>query len=283
MRKYHIFFFALTVALALSACGPSAEDREWMDQYQERQAQVEEVSPRLEAALYGVCDSGKADISVSNTSGTINAFVEVLSNNSSRSDFGLIVSSLATRFIELPEEYNDYSFGNISLFYYISMRNGEKVGDPVITYTLGIDEDNGRLFDSKSDLSMRFMTPEEVYYCLSGVSPDARSIPNPSIKQEALAPDNSFSPAPVEIFSTTAEENGLADTAFYAGGEIVSRFDVGGYDTIQVSTEAGDLYISAVLIDLPEISEGETVTVYFLYTGWSNKLGGACGAYVYSE
>lgn len=112
---------------------------------------------------------------------------------------------------------------------------------------------------------------------------DVRSIPSPSLMQEALVPDNAFSPAPGEIFSTPAEENGLGDTAFYAGGEIVSRSDVGGYDTIQVATEAGDLYISAVLVDLPEISEGEAVTVYFVYTGWSDSLGGACGAYVYSE
>lgn len=110
-----------------------------------------------------------------------------------------------------------------------------------------------------------------------------RSISNPSFKQEALVPENAFSPAPSEVFSTTAEENGLADMAFYADGEIVSRSDVGGYDTIQVATEEGDLYISAVLVDLPEISEGEAVTVYFVYTGWSEKLGGACGAYVYSE
>lgn len=112
---------------------------------------------------------------------------------------------------------------------------------------------------------------------------DVRSIPDLSIMQEALVPDNSFSLAPVEIFSTTAEENGLGDMAFYASGEIVSRSDVGGYDTIQVATEAGDLYISAVLVDLPEISDGEAVTVYFVYTGWSDSLGGACGAYVYSE
>ena len=110
-----------------------------------------------------------------------------------------------------------------------------------------------------------------------------RSILEPSFKHEALVPDNSFSPAPPEIFSTTAEENGLGDTAFYADGEIVSRSSVSDYDTIQVATEAGDLYISAVLVDFPEISEGEAVTVYFVYTGWSDNLGGACGAYVYSE
>lgn len=110
-----------------------------------------------------------------------------------------------------------------------------------------------------------------------------RTIPNFTFMQEVLVSENYFKPVPSEIFSTTAEENGLADTAFYADGEIVSRSDVSGYDTIQLSTEAGDLYISAVLIDFPEISEGETVTVYFVYAGWSNKLSGACGTYVYSE
>lgn len=110
-----------------------------------------------------------------------------------------------------------------------------------------------------------------------------RRIPNPTFRQEALVPDNYFEPVDDVIFSTTAEENGLGDTAFYASGEIVSRSDVGGYDTIRVATEAGDLYISAVLVDPPEISDGEAVTVYFVYTGWSDSLGGACGAYVYSE
>lgn len=110
-----------------------------------------------------------------------------------------------------------------------------------------------------------------------------RTIPDFTFKQEALVGENYFEPAPVEIFSTTAEENGLGDRAFYASGEIVSRSDVGGYDTILIATEAGDLYISATLVDLPEISEGEAVTVYFVYFGWSNSLGGACGTYVYSE
>lgn len=112
---------------------------------------------------------------------------------------------------------------------------------------------------------------------------DVRSIPSPSVMQEALVPDNLFSPVPSEIFSTSAEENGLGDMAFYAYGEIISRSDIRGYDTIRVSTESGELYISAVLVEFPEISEGENLTVYFVYTGWSNDLGGACGAYVYSE
>ena len=106
MRKKYLLCFVLILTFVLSACGTSAgeeaTDQELLDQYREREAQAEEIAPRLEAALYGVCDSDKADISVSNTSGTINSFVEVLSNSADRADFGLIVSSLATRFIELP-------------------------------------------------------------------------------------------------------------------------------------------------------------------------------------
>jgi len=110
-----------------------------------------------------------------------------------------------------------------------------------------------------------------------------RSIPNPTVMQEALAPNNSFEPAPSEVFSTTAEENGFGDMAFYAEGTVVSRFDASGYDTMQVTTAEGDLYISAALIDLPEISEGDSITVFFIYAGWSDSIGGACGTYVYSE
>ena len=243
-----------------------------MDQYQERQAQVEEVSPRLEAALYGVCDSGKADISVSNTSGTINAFVEVLSNNSSRSDFGLIVSSLATRFIELPEEYNDYSFGNISLFYYISMRNGEKVGDPVITYTLGIDEDTGRLMEPYGDLSMRFMTPEEVYYCLSGVSPDTKSIPDPTTLQETFFPENAFNPAPEGVFSGPSVLNDMEEyegQTFYISGTISEWVEVRNSEMIRFSTEYGDLFVDSLLIPIPEFSVGDQITLFFEYGEWN--------------
>lgn len=111
----------------------------------------------------------------------------------------------------------------------------------------------------------------------------SRSIPSPSISQEALVPDNLFFPVDEAIFTTTAEENGLVDSAFFVEGEVVSRSSVGGYDTIQVSTEAGEVYVSAVLVPLPEISEGEVVTVFFLYQGFSDTLGGASGVYVYHE
>lgn len=111
---------------------------------------------------------------------------------------------------------------------------------------------------------------------------ETRSIPNPSISQEALVPDNTFYPVEPLIFSTTAEENGLGDTPFYITGEVTSRFDMAGYDTIQFSTSYGEVYISSVLVPL-DIDEGDAATVYFLYTGLSDDYNCPCGVYIYHE
>lgn len=112
----------------------------------------------------------------------------------------------------------------------------------------------------------------------------ARSIPSPSIQQEALVPDNLFSPVDGAIFTTTAAENGLADSAFFVEGVVASRSEVGGYDTIQVTAEAGEVYISGVSVPLPEeIAEGDSVTVFFVYQGFSEALGAPAGVYVYHE
>lgn len=117
----------------------------------------------------------------------------------------------------------------------------------------------------------------------AGEEANARSIPNPSFMQEALVPDNSFSAAPVELFSTPASENGLGDLPFYAEGTVAERAEKSGYDTILLSTESGEIYLSSVTIPLEEISEGDEAVVYFLYSGWSETLGGASGVYVYHE
>ena len=289
MRKKYCFCLAVAIVFTLSACGPrplSAEEQAEVDQYHEREAQVEEIAPRLEAALYGVCDSYKADISVLNTSGTINSFVEVLSNNADRADFGLIVSSLATRFIELPEEYSDYSFGDISLFYYTTMRNGDKIGDPVLTYTLGVDEDTGRLMERDADLSMRFMTPEEVYYYLSGVSPDTKSIPDPTPLQEASFPENAFDPAPKGVFSGPSVLNDTEEyegQTFYISGTVSELVEVRNSEMIRFSTEYGDLFIDALLIPLPEFSAGDQITLFFEYGEWNTARKIPVVYYAYHE
>lgn len=112
---------------------------------------------------------------------------------------------------------------------------------------------------------------------------EIRVIPDFTIKQETLVEENYFQPVDEIIFSTPASENGLGDTPFWVEGEVVSRSNLGGYDTIQLSTEYGDLYISAAFIDFPEISEGDEATVYFVYSGFSDALGAPCGVYVYHE
>lgn len=109
-----------------------------------------------------------------------------------------------------------------------------------------------------------------------------RSVPNPTINQEALVPDNTFLPVEEIIFSTFAEENGFGDTAFYVDGKVTSHFDMAGYDTIILSTKYGDIYISDILVPM-DINEGEQVTVYFVYTGFSETYNHPCGAYVYHE
>lgn len=110
-----------------------------------------------------------------------------------------------------------------------------------------------------------------------------RSIPSPSFKQEALVPDNAFSPVPVEIFSTPANENGLGGRAYYVEGTVEERSEVGGYDSLRVSTDAGEVWVSAVTIPLREIAAGDEAVVYFVYSGWSETLSAAAGEYVYHE
>lgn len=110
-----------------------------------------------------------------------------------------------------------------------------------------------------------------------------RSIPNPTLQQEAFVPSNSFEPVDEIIFSTTASENGLEDTPFYADGTIEEFFKAGSYNTFRFSTDHGDLYISEVFVPFPELEVGDHVTMFFLYTGWSEVIGGPSGPYVYHE
>lgn len=134
-------------------------------------------------------------------------------------------------------------------------------------------------YDAELVAQMREKAAEE-----AGRLDAARSIPSPSIQQEALVPDNLFSPVDGAIFTTTAAENGLADSAFFVEGVVASRSEVGGYDTIQVTAEAGEVYISGVSVPLPEeIAEGDSVTVFFVYQGFSEALGAPAGVYVYHE
>lgn len=292
MKNIRIVVLLVLIAVSLSACGPSAKEKAEtqaeIDQYNEWEAQVAEISPLLESALYGAYD---VELKVYQLSGAISASVEVESGANDRSDFGAVVSLLGNRFIELSQEYEDYTFGDISFFYYITANLGRRLGDPSMTYS--IDTDGvGTFTEPGAAIPGLFdKTPDEIYYHLSGVSPDdltdvssdTRSISNPTWAQEALVPENSFSPISDDIFSTTASENGLEDTAFFSDGVISEFLEVEGYDLIRFSTESGDLYVGASFVPVPEFEIGTQVTMFFVYEGWSSAADGPICSYIYHE
>lgn len=112
---------------------------------------------------------------------------------------------------------------------------------------------------------------------------DTRSVPSPSVAQEALVPDNSFMAAPGELFTTPAEENGLGDRAFYAEGMVEAVGELAGSDAFRLSTDAGEIWVSAVVVPLEEVAQGDEIAAFFVYLGWSDELGMAVGSYVYHE
>ena len=112
---------------------------------------------------------------------------------------------------------------------------------------------------------------------------EARSVPSPSVAQEALVPDNSFMAAPGELFTTPAEENGLGDRAFYAEGMVEEVGELAGSDAFRLSTDAGEIWVSAVVVPLGGVAQGDEIAAFFVYLGWSDELGMAVGSYVYHE
>lgn len=172
-----------------------------------------------------------------------------------------------------------------------------RVSGGVYNYvTIFFDDGTGFIFTGGNDVLAVYCTPDldgaqstpSLGECSRSngfqfIDYEIRTIPDFTFMQEALVGENSFSPVDEVIFNTPASENGLGDSAFWVDGEVVSRYDVEGYDTIQLSTEYGDLYISAAFIDFPEISEGDETTVFFVYSGFSDALDAPCGVYVYHE
>lgn len=115
---------------------------------------------------------------------------------------------------------------------------------------------------------------EEFYFS----SDLAKSIPNPTLEQELLVPNNTFEPVPEIIFELSASENGLKNTPFYAEGSVIAQDDF----SIRLWTDYGELYISQVAIPLLEDGlQGHEITVYFLYTGMSTEFGFPCGSYIH--
>ena len=144
MKNIKCLVLLLLVAVSLSACGPSAEEKAELQaetaQYNAWAAQAEEVEPLLcEAITFSGVAAWEAEISAYNTGGDITASVKVTSDNATRSGFGAIVSLVGNRFIELSEEYVDYSFSDITFFYYQTANLGRELGDAEMTYKLNVD------------------------------------------------------------------------------------------------------------------------------------------------
>lgn len=262
---------------SLVACRPSAEEKTEAEQYDEWEAQVEKIRQQLKISLGGAYD---VDLTVIQHSGTITASVEVESSNVKHADFGTLISNLGNRFVELAEEYSDYTFGDITFLFHATTTLGRRIGEPQI-YSVGPDG-HGTFLDPDSDTELFNQTPDEMSRFLSGVAPDTRSIPNPTLSQSATAPNNSFAPATAELFSEPGGED-FSDTTFYVDGVVEDVSEVDGVNTICLSTEYGDLYAYSILVSLPEVSVGDELTMYCNYTEWDKSLVGVSAVYVYHE
>ena len=157
MKKALSFLFFMVAIVSLSACGPSPEEQAERDQYNEWEAQVEEVRPRLEGVLSGLYG---AEVSVYQLSGEINASVNVPSNEADREGFGVVVGLLGNHFVELAEEYSEYSFGDITFIYRLTSRYGQPEDISLMTYSVGADG-KGRFTEPNADIPALFnATPD---------------------------------------------------------------------------------------------------------------------------
>lgn len=274
MKKISVFLFSLAVCLSLCACSSGAPEVSSSD----------DSAPPSEPVL---SESPPSDTS---NPLLLNDFQVIGLQSGSGEDIGrrgyLYVSRQSLPelsspdFSEMLSEFMDQRISGTDYNYTIvDFGDGmglHIIGDMSVVFYSELD---GDMAGASYGCFVRDSAEEEFSFTDFHI----RKIPDMTIKQKALVSSNYFEPAPETIFSTPASENGLQDTAFYVEGEVVSRSDVGGYDTIQLKAESGMIYISSVSVPLPEISEGEHITAFFVYMGWSDSLEGACGSYVYSE
>lgn len=268
MKKFYLILCAVILLATISACGENAPSSQ-NDLGPKKSEEVETDNPFLLAdfSISAVC-SGSGDI-IGNY-----GYIEV--EKSQIPDFNdPEFSRWMAGFAEKRVKNSGHNWVSIIL--------GDGTGfcftgaNGVIAAYGKLDYD-GSIIKTLGVCELSSETNNFVYtdYCI-------REIPSPTPMQQGLVPDNFFAPAPEEIFTSPASENGLADTAFYAEGTVVRRFDLAGYDTIQLSTENGDILISATFIEFSNLSEGDQATSFFLYTGMSTDYELPCGIYVYHE
>ncbi|MBS5135891.1 MAG: copper amine oxidase N-terminal domain-containing protein [Oscillospiraceae bacterium] len=86
--------------------------------------------------------------------------------------------------------------------------------------------------------------------------------------------------APKAIYSTSAEENGLADTFMYADGIVTGSNMSGEYPTYTLRTGYGDItIIDGMNLVSDQLKAGNTYRVCFLYMGYSSVLDSATGMF----
>lgn len=149
MKKAINLILALAVLVSLAACG----DTEYVDletrMKQEREErelakeQAEEISlllnDALDKELSGLAEFFGMSVKVYNTSGAIYVSMEILDTQLGCAGFGSIADVIGSRFLELIDEYSEYSFDRMMLFYYTTGRNGRKNPDPYMSYDLHTD------------------------------------------------------------------------------------------------------------------------------------------------
>lgn len=87
--------------------------------------------------------------------------------------------------------------------------------------------------------------------------------------------------APETIYSTSAEENGLADTFMYADGIVIQSDTSGEYPTYTLRTGYGDIaIIDGLDLVSGQLKTGNIYRVCFLYMGYSSVLDSAAGMFV---
>ena len=260
VKKSIAFLVAIAFSLSLAACGGSADP-----EVSEPSADIsapEASVPGPDVPDYRLIDSSEYSRDGKDCVG----YRVEIAEDASEEDMRAVFSELSA-----ADAYYLHT-----VWYYGLASDVETIG----SYTVGQLEEVAE--GSEPVFTAPALSAAEIAALREGSAAD-RSIPAPTIKQEALVPENLFTPAPEELFSTPASENGLGDSAFYVEGKIEERAEVGGYDSLRVSTVCGEIWVSSVTIPLGEIAEGDEVIVYFVYAGWSESLSAAAGEYVYHE
>ena len=257
MKHRAALFLALILALSLCSCGPARGASSTPS--------PEPTPSTVSAPPYSLINS---DEYVSGSAKGVGYRVEI-GDGASEEDMRAVFAELAAV----------GSYDVHTVWFYGLASDVEAAG----VYTVGMIEEPGpgeapvftaADFDAATLASLRERAQADS---------EARSIPSPSFQQEALVPDNSFMKAPGELFTTPASENGLGDQAFYAEGTVEEVAEISGKDAFRLSTDAGEIWVSAVTVPLGEVAQGDEVVAFFVYLGWSDALEKAVGSYVYHE